>query len=170
MRERFPTDLPDQQFSPCRFDYHQLYRHVGKWNWFFRWIKQHLRIKAFYGTSENAVKTQAWWPYRLRARGDCQKATGARPEPVQNSADSQCHSFRKTPILEAFSNFSDEIKMPNLHPVESIRLLMGQHWCEWWAWVDLNHRPRPYQGFGERLSDEACFRALFEVRNWLQRS
>lgn len=27
---------------------------------FFKWIKQHLRIKAFYGTSENAVKTQLW--------------------------------------------------------------------------------------------------------------
>jgi hypothetical protein len=27
---------------------------------FFRWIKQHLRIKSFYGTSENAVKTQIW--------------------------------------------------------------------------------------------------------------
>ena len=27
---------------------------------FFKWIKQHLRIKDFYGTSENAVKTQIW--------------------------------------------------------------------------------------------------------------
>jgi len=27
---------------------------------FFRWIKQHLRIKTFYGTSPNAVKTQIW--------------------------------------------------------------------------------------------------------------
>ncbi|MCK5256358.1 MAG: transposase, partial [Deltaproteobacteria bacterium] len=27
---------------------------------FFKWIKQHLRIKSFYGTSENAVKTQIW--------------------------------------------------------------------------------------------------------------
>jgi IS4 transposase len=27
---------------------------------FFKWIKQHLRIKAFFGTSENAVKTQIW--------------------------------------------------------------------------------------------------------------
>src|SRR5438876_3108889 len=26
----------------------------------FKWIKQHLRIKAFYGTSDNAVKTQIW--------------------------------------------------------------------------------------------------------------
>ena len=27
---------------------------------FFKWIKQHLRVKKFYGTSENAVKTQIW--------------------------------------------------------------------------------------------------------------
>ncbi|MBF0380877.1 MAG: transposase, partial [Magnetococcales bacterium] len=27
---------------------------------FFKWIKQHLRIKSFFGTSENAVKTQIW--------------------------------------------------------------------------------------------------------------
>ena len=27
---------------------------------FFKWIKQHLRIQAFFGTSENAVKTQIW--------------------------------------------------------------------------------------------------------------
>ena len=27
---------------------------------FFKWIKQHLQIKSFYGTSENAVKTQIW--------------------------------------------------------------------------------------------------------------
>ena len=38
----------------------QLYK--SRWNveLFFKWIKQHLRIKAFYGTSENAVKTQIW--------------------------------------------------------------------------------------------------------------
>ena len=38
--------------------------HIYKQRWqvelFFKWIKQHLRIKAFYGTSENAVKTQIW--------------------------------------------------------------------------------------------------------------
>ena len=27
---------------------------------FFKWVKQHLRIKVFFGTSENAVKTQIW--------------------------------------------------------------------------------------------------------------
>ena len=38
----------------------QLYHARWKVELFFKWIKQHLRIKAFYGTSENAVKTQAW--------------------------------------------------------------------------------------------------------------
>lgn len=31
---------------------------------FFRWIKQHLRIRAFFGTSENAVKPQVWTAIR----------------------------------------------------------------------------------------------------------
>ena len=38
----------------------QLYRQRWQVELFFKWIKQHLRIKAFLGTSENAVKTQIW--------------------------------------------------------------------------------------------------------------
>jgi len=38
----------------------QLYKCRWQIELFFKWIKQHLRIKAFYGTSENAVKTQIW--------------------------------------------------------------------------------------------------------------
>lgn len=38
----------------------QLYRARWHVELFFKWIKQHLRIKTFYGTSENAVKTQIW--------------------------------------------------------------------------------------------------------------
>jgi len=37
-----------------------LYRSRWQVELFFKWIKQHLRIKSFYGTSENAVKTQIW--------------------------------------------------------------------------------------------------------------
>jgi len=37
-----------------------LYRYRWQVELFFKWIKQHLRIKAFFGTSENAVKTQVW--------------------------------------------------------------------------------------------------------------
>ncbi len=38
----------------------ELYRYRWRVEIFFKWIKQHLRIKKFYGTSENAVKTQIW--------------------------------------------------------------------------------------------------------------
>jgi IS4 transposase len=38
----------------------QLYRLRWRVELFFKWIKQHLRIKAFFGTTENAVKTQIW--------------------------------------------------------------------------------------------------------------
>jgi len=37
-----------------------LFKRRWKIELFFKWIKQNLRIKAFYGTSENAVKTQIW--------------------------------------------------------------------------------------------------------------
>ncbi|MFH1992256.1 MAG: IS4 family transposase [Pseudomonadota bacterium] len=38
----------------------ELYRYRWRVEIFFKWIKQHLRIKSFYGTSENAVKIQIW--------------------------------------------------------------------------------------------------------------
>jgi IS4 transposase len=38
----------------------ELYRSRWQVELFFKWIKQHLRIKRFFGTSENAVKTQVW--------------------------------------------------------------------------------------------------------------
>jgi IS4 transposase len=37
-----------------------LYKSRWQVELFFKWIKQHLRIKQFFGTSENAVKTQIW--------------------------------------------------------------------------------------------------------------
>ena len=38
----------------------QLYKYRWQVELFFKWIKQHLRVKSFYGTSDNAVKTQIW--------------------------------------------------------------------------------------------------------------
>ena len=38
----------------------QLYKRRWQVELFFKWIKQHLRIKAFFGTSDNAVRTQIW--------------------------------------------------------------------------------------------------------------
>ena len=47
-------------FTLSAFTIAELFRCRWKIELFFKWIKQHLRIKAFYGTSENAVKTQIW--------------------------------------------------------------------------------------------------------------
>jgi hypothetical protein len=38
----------------------ELYRYSWQIELFFKWVKQHLRIKSFFGTSENAVRTQVW--------------------------------------------------------------------------------------------------------------
>ena len=47
-------------FALPAFTITQLYRLRWQVELFFKWIKQHLRIKAFFGTSENAVKSQVW--------------------------------------------------------------------------------------------------------------
>jgi hypothetical protein len=47
-------------FTLPAFTIAQIYKSRWQVELFFKWIKQHLRIKAFYGTSENAVKTQIW--------------------------------------------------------------------------------------------------------------
>jgi len=52
--------LLTNQFQRSASDLGTLYRHRWQIEVFFKWIKQHLRIKTFYGTSPNAVKTQVW--------------------------------------------------------------------------------------------------------------
>lgn len=89
----------------------QLYRARWQVELFFRWIKQHLRIKAFYGTSENAVKTQVWVAIAVYALVAIVKK--------QLGLDFSLHKilqilsitiFEKTPILEGFFNFGDELQ------------------------------------------------------------
>jgi hypothetical protein len=52
--------LLTNQFQLSAASVGTLYRHRWQIEIFFKWIKQHLRIKRFYGTSPNAVKTQVW--------------------------------------------------------------------------------------------------------------
>ena len=47
-------------FHPSAQSIADLYKARWQVELFFKWIKQHLRILSFYGTSENAVKTQIW--------------------------------------------------------------------------------------------------------------
>ena len=56
---RFIIFLTNNFLLPAE-DIAQLYKHRWKIELFFKWIKQHLQIKSFWGQSENAVKTQVW--------------------------------------------------------------------------------------------------------------
>jgi len=65
----------------------------------FKWIKQHLRIKAFYGTSENAVKTQIWIAVSCMCSLPSSKAASLGPKSLHNSTDSERYPFRKNTVV-----------------------------------------------------------------------
>ena len=70
---------------------------------FFKWIKQHLRIKAFYGTSENAVKTQIWIAVSVYVLvAIIRKRLGLEASLYQILQILSLMLFEKTPILQAF--------------------------------------------------------------------
>ena len=69
---------------------------------FFKWIKQHLRIKAFYGTSENAVKTQIWIAVSVYVLvAIVRKRLGLKVSLYQILQILSVTLFEKTPILQA---------------------------------------------------------------------
>jgi hypothetical protein len=69
---------------------------------FFKWIKQHLRIKAFYGTSENAVKTQIWIAVSIYVLvAIVRKRLGLQASLYQILQILSVTLFEKTPILQA---------------------------------------------------------------------
>ena len=81
---------------------------------FFKWIKQHLRIKAFYGTSENAVKTQIWIAVSVYVLvAIVRKRLGLEASLYQILQIFSLTLFEKTPILcalqtvDADSNFTE---------------------------------------------------------------
>ena len=92
----------------------QLYRARWQVELFFRWIKQHLRIRAFYGTSQNAVKTQVWMAITVYVLVAILKK--------QLRLDRSLHEilqilsimiFEKSPISLAFSQYNDRILEPD---------------------------------------------------------
>ena len=92
----------------------ELYRERWQVELFFRWIKQHLRIRAFYGTSPNAVKTQVWVAITVYVLVAILKK--------QLQLDLSLYKilqilsvtiFEKSPISLAFSQYNDRIPEPD---------------------------------------------------------
>jgi len=89
----------------------RLYKSRWKVELFFKWIKQHLRIKAFYGNSENAVKTQIWIAiavYVLVAIVKKRLALDATLYQILQVLSVTL--FEKTQILQAFDDESSQEK------------------------------------------------------------
>ena len=84
----------------------QLYRARWQVELFFRWIKQHLRIKAFYGTSENAVKIQIWVAISVYVLvAVMKKQLGLDLSLYKILQILSVTIFKKSPILQVFSDF-----------------------------------------------------------------
>jgi hypothetical protein len=80
----------------------QIYKARWQVELFFKWIKQHLRIKAFYGVSENAVKTQIWIAVSVYVLvAIVRKRLGLEASLYQILQILSVTLFEKTPILQA---------------------------------------------------------------------
>lgn len=80
----------------------QIYKARWQVELFFKWIKQHLRIKAFYGISENAVKTQIWIAVSVYVLvAIVRKRLGLDASLYQILQILSVMLFEKTPILQA---------------------------------------------------------------------
>jgi len=92
----------------------QIYRSRWQVELFFKWIKQHLRIKAFFGASENAVKTQIWIAVSVYVLvAIVRKRLGLEASLFQILQIFSITLFEKVPILQAFA---DSDSQDNLAP------------------------------------------------------
>jgi IS4 transposase len=94
----------------------QIYKQRWQVELFFKWIKQHLRIKAFHGVSENAVKTQIWIAVSVYVLvAIVRKRLGLEASLYQILQILSLTLFEKTPILcalqaiDADANFTENV-------------------------------------------------------------
>ena len=92
--------------------------HIYKARWqvelFFKWIKQHLRIKAFYGISENAVKTQIWIAVSVYVLvAIVRKQLRLDISLYQILQILSVTLFEKTPLLQALQHIDSQEHLPD---------------------------------------------------------
>ncbi len=92
----------------------QIYKQRWQVELFFKWIKQHLRIKAFYGTSENAVKTQIWIAVSVYVLvAIVRKRLALNASLYQILQILSVTLFEKTPILRALQSIDSTPELPD---------------------------------------------------------
>lgn len=92
----------------------QLYRCRWQVELFFKWIKQHLRIKRFFGTSENAVKSQIWIAVSVYVLvAIVKKRLQLKPSLFQLLQVLSLTMFERTPLDQLLSFSTTDQEMPN---------------------------------------------------------
>jgi hypothetical protein len=92
----------------------QIYKSRWQVELFFKWIKTHLRIKAFYGTSENAVKTQIWIAVSIYVLvAIVRKRLGLERSLYQILQILSIALLEKTPILSVFEAWDFRSDLPD---------------------------------------------------------
>lgn len=90
-----------------------LYKSRWQVELFFKWIKQHLRIKAFYGTSDNAVKTQVWVAISVYVLvAIVKKEMKLKRSLYEILQILSLTLFEKSPIFDVLSNENVQISSP----------------------------------------------------------
>ncbi len=91
----------------------KLYKHRWQVELFFKWIKQHLRIKTFFGTSENAVRIQVWTALSAYLLLAIVKKRLALPHELHEMTQTfRLHLFAKTPILSMLFDVPSQNSTP----------------------------------------------------------
>ena len=94
----------------------QLYRCRWQVELFFKWIKQHLRIKSFYSTSANAVKTQIWIAISVYVLiAILRKRLQLQHSPYTILQILSITLFEKTPILQALAQHPLQLNESNIN-------------------------------------------------------
>jgi len=98
-------------FSVAPLTVASLYRSRWRIELFFKWIKQHLRIKRFFGTSANSVKTQIWIGVSLYVLiAIIKKQLGLKHSLYTILQILSLSLFEKTPILSLFDDYDEQVQ------------------------------------------------------------
>lgn len=99
-----------------------LYRYRWQIELFFKWIKQHLRIKRFFGTSDNSVKTQIWIAITVYVLvAIVKKQLGLKQDLYTLLQILSLTLFEKTPLLSLFQHPQYDLDM--VHNANQLKLL-----------------------------------------------
>lgn len=103
-------------FSLKATDIATLYKHRWIIELFFKWIKQHLKIKSFWGTSENAVKTQIWIAITVYVLVIIARKKFQLKQSIYEILQVLSISiFEKTPVQHLFSNPKEQQNFKELN-------------------------------------------------------